>query len=404
MPVFTHSKAQTVGVALMLIALFGLGVCATYTVFTSENPGANDFYSRWVGGCALLRDGLNPYSEAATALIQEGMYGRPALPDEDQVAFAYPLYSLLFFFPLCFIGNYALVQAIWFWALLAALVFAALLWMQVIRWHPQPWLWAHTILWVVLMYHSFRSLILGQFAVFVLLALVATLWAMERGHDGWAGIFLAAATVKPQMVYLAIPWILLWTAGQRRWRLCVGFGVAMASLTIGSMILLPSWIPDFVRQILAYPSYTVFGSLTRMIVQYWLGLGREVEMAVLAVLILFLLALAWRLRRGTWDQMLWTLGVLLLLTNFFTPRIATTNYILLIPWALWGFCEMQSGWKKWGTWAVVATEVASLVGLWVLFLATVQGDFEQIPVYFPFPAAMMLLLLWLWYRNAQDTA
>lgn len=404
MPIFRHKKARTVGLAILLAVLFSLGVYATYTVFTSENPGANDFYSRWVGGCALLREGLNPYSEAVTARIQEGMYGRPALPDEDQVAFAYPLYSLLFFFPLCFVTNYALVQAIWFWLLLVALVLATLLWMQVIRWRPQPWLWAQTILWVVLMYHSFRSLILGQFAVFMLLALVATLWAMQRRHDGWAGAALAMATVKPQMIYLAIPWILLWTAGQRRWRVWAGFGAALASLTIGSMFLLPSWIPDFVRQVLAYPSYTVFGSLTWIIVQYWLGLGKGVEIGVLAVLILFLLVLVWRLWRGTWDQMLWMLGVLLLLTNFFTPRIATTNYILWIPWALWGFREMHSAWKHWGTWAVVASEAGSLVGLWVLFLATVQGDFEQIPVYFPFPAAMILLLIWLWYRNGQDSA
>lgn len=404
MPGFTRSRARSTGIALTLVLLFALGVCATYTAFTSRYPGANDFYSRWVGGCALLQDGLNPYSEAVTLRIQEGMYGRPALPGEDQVAFAYPLYSLAFFFPLCFVTDYALVQAIWLWLLLAALVLAALLWMQVIRWNPQPWLWALTILWVVLVYHSFRSLMLGQFAVFVLLALTATLWSMQRGHDVWAGVFLALSTVKPQMVYLAIPWVLMWTAGQRRWRLWVGFGAALASLTIGSMILLPSWILDFVRQVLAYPSYTVFGSLTWMIVQYWLGLGRVAEIVALVALILLLLILVWRLWHGTWAQMVWMLGLLLLLTNFFTPRIATTNYILLIPWVLWGLSQMQAEWKRWGTGAVIVAEVGSIIGLWAVFLATIQGDFEQAPVYVPFPVAMILLLIWLWNHNCLDRA
>jgi hypothetical protein len=246
------------------------------------------------------------------------------------------------------------------------------------------------------MYHSFRALLLGQFAVLVLLCLVAALWAMQRGHDGWAGVFLAFSTVKPQMVYLAIPWLLLWAAGQRRWRVWTGFGGAMAALVLGAMLLLPSWIPDFVHQVIVYPSYTVYGSLTWLVVRYWLDLGPAVEVAALIALALAALILAWRLWRGTFEQMLWLLGLLLLLTNFFTPRIATTNYILLLPHVLWGLRVIQTRWKRWGTWAIVALLITSLIGLWVLFLATIEGDFERAPVYFPWPMATLLLLLLIW--------
>jgi len=383
---------------IVVAVVVGVGMWLTYTLFTSRHVGGNDFYPRWVGGCGLLREGVNPYSEAVTLRIQEGMYGRPARPDEDQVAFAYPLYSLLFFWPLCFTDNYPLVQAIWLWVLLAGLIAAMVLWMRVIHWRPRLLVWTLTTLWTVALYHNLRALLLGQFAVFVLLALVAALWAMQRGHDEWAGLFLALATVKPQMVYLALPWILLWTAGQRRWRLWWGFGASLALLTLGSMVLLPSWVPDFVRQVVAYPSYTVYGSLTWMVVQYWLGLGRAAEIVTLLVLALGVLVLGWRLWRGTWEQMVWMLGVLLLLTNFFTPRIATTNYLTLVPWVLWGFLWMQRTWGRRGAWAVATVEVVSLVGLWVLFLATVEGNFERAPVYLPFPAAMTLLLAWLWRR------
>ena len=399
-----RSKTQMAAVIVLLTVVYALGIYATYTIFASRHPGANDFFPRWVGGCALLREGLNPYSEAATLRIQQGMYGRPALPDEDQAAFAYPLYSLLFFFPLCTVSNYALVQAIWFWLLLGALTTAVVLSMQIVRWQPQRWLWLVTILWAVGLYHCFRALVLGQFAVLVFLALMAALWTLQRGHDRWAGLFLALAMTKPQMLYLAIPWILLWAAGQRRWRLWVSFGGALAVLIGGSMLLLPTWPLDFVRQVLAYPSYTVYGSLTWMIVQGWLDLGRTAEVAVLVVLALGAGILAWRLWRGTWEQMLWMLGLLLLLTNFFTPRIATTNYILLLPWALWGFCHMQAAWRRTGTWAVFAAQLISLIGLWVLFLTTVQGDFEQAPVYFPLPAAITLLLIWLWRSPESEAA
>jgi hypothetical protein len=381
---------------LLLGVLFALGSVAVYALFTTRFPSGNDFYSRWVGGCVLLWEGMNPYSDAVTLRIQEGMYGRPAYPDEDQVAFAYPLYSLLFFWPLCFTDNYPLVQAIWFCLLLAGLVGAMVLWMQVIRWRPRMWLWALTVSWSVLMYHDLRALLLGQFAVLVLLMLVMALWSMQRGRDGWAGLFLALSTVKPQMVYLALGWILLWSAGQRRWRLWRSFGVSLTLLTLGSMLLLPSWVPDFARQAVAYPSYTVYGSLTWMIVQHWLGLGRDVEVVVMVVLALGVLIVGRQLWRGTWEQMVWMLGLLLLLTNFFTPRIATTNYLLLVPWVFWGFRQIQLVSGRHGTWVVVVLEILSLVGLWALFLTTIEGDFERAPVYFPFPMAIVLLLAWLW--------
>jgi hypothetical protein len=399
-------KARNILLALGLVILFALGVYATQVFFTSRRPGANDFYSRWVGGCALLREGLNPYSEEVTLRIQQGMYGRPAGPDEDQVAFAYPLYSLLFFFPLCATEDYALVQAAWLWLLLIALLAATALWMQIIRWRPQRWLWLLALLWTVLMYHSFRALILGQFAVWVLLALVAALWALQRGHDGWAGLLLALSTVKPQLVYLAIPWILLWAAGQRRWRLWIGFLVSMAGLVLGAMLLVPTWIPDFVRQATAYPDYTVYGSLAWIVVRQWLGLGPTVEYLVMGLLILGALILAWRLWRAGFRHMLWLLGLLLLLTNLVTPRIATTNYLLLIPYALWGMRQMQIRWPTWGTWAAVGFLGVSFVGLWVLFFATLQGDFEQWPAYLPFPLAVALLmpLIWMPVRPQEEAA
>jgi len=386
---------------LLIIATavaFIAGVWVTYTSFTSRYPGGNDFYPRWVGGCAFLREGLDPYSEAATLRIQEGIYGRPARADEDQMAFAYPLYGLVFFWPLCFTENYPLVQAIWLWLLLASLLIALMLWKQVIHWNPPSAVWVLTVLWSVFLYQDFRALMLGQLVVLVFLAIMAALWAMQRHHDGWAGLFLALTTVKPQVVCLAIPWIMLWAAGQRRWRLWWSFGLSLISLLAGATILLPTWIFGFVRQILAYPSYTKYGSLTWMVVHYWLGLGQPVEMAVLIVLAVVALVLARRLWRGTWDQMLWMLGLLLLLTDFFLPRVGTPYYLFLVPWAIWSFSWMQRVWKRFGTWVMMAWMGISLVGLWVLFVTTVKGNSEQVPVHFPFPAMVALLLAWLWKR------
>jgi len=99
------------------------------------------------------------------------------------------------------------------------------------------------------------------------------------------------------------------------------------------------------------------------------------------------------------DADAWMLGVLLLLTNFFSPRIATTNYLILVPWTLWGFSQMQRVWEQRGLWMILALQMLSIVGLWALFLITIEGDFEHAYVYFPFPAVMILMLAWLWSQT-----
>jgi len=65
-------------VSILVVAVILLDAYATYVVFTSKFPGANDFYSRWAGGRAFLIDGLNPYSDEVTHRIQLGMYGHLA--------------------------------------------------------------------------------------------------------------------------------------------------------------------------------------------------------------------------------------------------------------------------------------------------------------------------------------
>ena len=78
---------------LGLLVLYGALAFGIYNGLTRTTLGANDFYSRWVGARALFVQGKNPYSDEVTREIQLGMYGRLARPEEDQAAFAYPLFA-----------------------------------------------------------------------------------------------------------------------------------------------------------------------------------------------------------------------------------------------------------------------------------------------------------------------
>ncbi|MCK4452705.1 MAG: DUF2029 domain-containing protein, partial [Anaerolineae bacterium] len=369
-------------VACLFLALVAGQSWATYYLFTSRFPGGNDFYSRWANGCALIWTGENPYSDEVTLRTQIGMYGRPARIGEDLAAYSYPLYALFFFWPLCFIHTYPLVQAIWMTLMLYALLAGVVLTARVARWRPPSWLWGATLVWAVFNYPHARALILGQMATLVFLALAAAMWALGRERDVLAGALLAVTTIKPQMSFLLVPWVLWWVAWRRRWGVWKGFGLAMALLVGISFLLVPTWLGDFLEALRYYDvvSATDYHSLTWVMVRYFLGLGPVVEAVGVAAFALYGLLEAWRGRRAGWSGFLWTTGLLLILTHFIAPRTATTHYttILLSLFSWFALLGERLGLPvgRHGQRAglvVAGIEVALLVGQWVIFLTTIQG-------------------------------
>ncbi len=121
---------------LLLLLLFAADSYAMYAVFSSRFPGAADFFPRWFGGRVLLLEGRNPYEREVALEAQLGLFGRYTEPWEDQVAFAYPLYTLFLFWPLVYV-PYAAAQAIWMVVLQFILVIGASL-LQLVRWQIHP--------------------------------------------------------------------------------------------------------------------------------------------------------------------------------------------------------------------------------------------------------------------------
>jgi hypothetical protein len=388
-----HAWLKSTLFTLLLLALLVGQSWATYRLFTSRFPGGNDFYARWANGCALVWSGENPYSDPVTRQTQIGMHGRPAGIGEDLAAFSYPLYALFLFWPLCFIHSYPLVQAIWMTLMLYVLLAGIVLTARVARWEPPAWLWAVTLVWGVLNYPHARALILGQMATVVFLALTVMLLMLEQERDWLAGALLAVTTVKPQMSFLLIPWILWWVAWKRRWEVWKGFGLAMALLVGISFLLVPTWVGDFLQDIRHYDviAATDYHSLTWIVTRHFLRLGPVVESLGLAAFTLCALLEIWRGRRAGWDGFLWTTGLVLILTHFIAPRTATTHYtMLLLPLFGW-FARLRQRIGAPARLAVLGVEALLLLGQWAIFLTTLQGNYETAAVYLPFPVLMLVV-------------
>jgi hypothetical protein len=402
-----HSSVGRLTLVFLIVILLIADVWATYYSFTSRIPGANDFASRWAGARAFWVDGVSPYSAEATYQIQMLIYGRPIPPDEEQETdpgpFAYPFYTVFFLFPIVWM-SYPWAEAVWLVVLEVCLFAGVLFTLNLYAWRPPRWLLICTLVWAPIFYPHARALMLGQFAVFVFAMIVVSLWALRKQKDILAGLCLALTTFKPQMVFLFIPFLLLWAVVERRWRFVVSAAGWMALFVGASFVVEPSWLGDFLAQVGRYTSYTAIGSpiwiITNEIFPFFGDWG---EWVLVGLTILGLLAAFWRAlmeRSEVWFD--WIIGLCLIVTNLVAVRTATTNYVVLfLPLAM-VFRALQR--SRGGVCWIVLIQGGLLVGMWGLFLSTLEGKFEHPLVYLPLPFGLLAVFVfsrhWLGVRKS----
>jgi hypothetical protein len=384
---------QAARIAALIIAVYLLLAYGTYTAFTSKIPGGNDFYPRWRGTRAFILEGRDPYSDEVTSEIQRGMYGRLAREDEDQVAFAYPLYVSLFILPFSLL-PYAMAQALWTSTLVLALLATLVLILRTLGWAPSPLQLASLALWSVLFYPSARSLVLGQLSIVVLALLALSLWAMHSGHPFLSGSSLALSTVKPQMVFLIIPLLLLLAVRRRQHRTLIGFALVLATLLGVTSLVLPTWIPSFVGNLVSYHHYTSIyrggtspiGYLVSSLLPVHLSNPTTIAISVglgAGLVCAWIGALTDRVDTTT------AVSLTLILTLLLPGETGTTNQVLLLlPMIAWFYCRRRQ------EWLVTLVSLTLLVGPWLLFLGTVLGNLEHAIMVILLPVTALVMLLW----------
>jgi hypothetical protein len=193
-----------------------------------------------------------------------------------------------------------------------------------------------------------------------LIALCAVL--LTSGHLLLAGIVLALATIKPQLVWPLAAWLILWTISdwRRRQGFFWGFALTMAALLAGAEYLLPGWTTKFRQAIAAYRQYTGgAGSLLDVLVTP--GWGR----AISGLILLALAAVCWRLRREPVGSPAFSLVTALVLaaTVVVVPMVAPYNQLLLLPAVFLLVQQARSNWKR-SRLTRLAYIVSGLLVLW----------------------------------------
>jgi hypothetical protein len=307
---------------------------AESTVQGIPRGNLSDLYPRWLGARELLLHHRDPYSADLTREIQTGYYGRPLDParpndPKDQQGFAYPLYVVFVLAPMVAL-PFTVVQRAFLVALILLTAASVLWWLQALEWRVSAWT---KLVWIVLTLGCFPAIQgfkLQQLTLLVASLMALAMVAIVRRHLVLAGVLLAFATIKPQLVALMIAWLCLWVAGNWRERrpLVLSFAASMALLIGGAEILLPGWIGKFRAASTAYYHYTGGGRsvLDVLLSPVW---GR----ALAVVLAGTVLAILWKVRHAgeATPEFHWAQCLVLATTLAIIPMFAPYNQMLLLP-------------------------------------------------------------------------
>jgi hypothetical protein len=293
-----------------------------------------DLYPRWLGARELLLHHRNPYSPEITREIQVGYYGRPLDPNrpndpKDQMAFAYPLYVVFFLAPTITLPFPALRLAVhWVFIFLTAL--SVPLWLRVLRWRVSP---AAAAILVTLTLSSLpvvQGIKLEQLTLLVSATIAACVLLLVADYLLVAGVLLAFATIKPQLVLLTAAWLVLWAFGnyRERRRFILSFAMTLTSLFAAAEFVTPGWLGQFVQALAAYRQYTG-GPRSILAVLTTPGLGALLS----ALLVLVLAIICWRVRRAPANSPTFAFvsSLVLAVTVVVIPMISLYNQVLLLP-------------------------------------------------------------------------
>lgn len=385
----------------VLLAVLASGLLAAFTWgnlnFIKTSPGGNDFLVHWMGTRVLIKEGISPYSDEAALRIQNFAYGRPAQTGEHELRVAYPLYSIVLFAPFALVADFNLARALWMTLLEVGLIGLTILSLRLVRWQTGPVLLACLLLFGVLWYHGLRPLINGNAVILVALGLVGGFLALRSGSEELAGVLFAFTTIKPQVVVLMLIFVVFWGMNNGKWRMIGWLVGTVGLLTASAALIYPDWIVQNLREVIRYPSYNPPGTPGAAFAFWWPAFGARLGYA-LSVVMLAILMLEWRAARNAdLRGLIWSSFLTLTISQWIGIQTDPGNFVVLFPALILVFGLFAERWKKGAIVVTAASLLILLVGLWAIFLSTVQyGDQPmQSPImFFPLPAVTLLLLYW----------
>ncbi len=384
---------------LVLAIIAGLSalVWANYR-YTEANPGGVDYLPIWIATHQWMLEGTSPYDRSVSSQAQEIIYGRPADPlqGDGLHQFLYPLTSMVFFAPFGMF-DFPLSRALWMTLLELGLAALAYFSIRLVDWKATPQKVFILMLFSILWIYGMRAVVVGQFSVFEAMLIVGALLLIHHDQDALAGLLLAFATTRSQLIILILPLTLLWAYSRRRTRIIGGYLLSLLVLLLISLFFIPKWPLQLSWQLIEFWGFLPpADSLVALIAGAVPGLSRQLGF-MLRIFLVGYLIFEWVLVLGKDENwFMWTALLTLLVTNFIARRPALTDYIILLPAIFLFFKTVEGRFQRVGKYIVWGVLLLFLFGFWLIAIGTEQPISEH-PVLLLLIPLFSLLGLW-WVR------
>lgn len=239
------------------------------------------------------------------------------------------------------------------------------------------WGWAVALATAVLFPSTLVALLYGQTNIAVLAGIVGFLYFYRRRQDGLAGVALALTTLKPHLIYLVYPLILveLWQA--RRWRPLIAATATVLLSIVVLFTLRPGFLPEYLGsnsdgQLFGWETPTLATWLSLTLGWTWLRL-MGVGLAPLA-------ALLWWRGHGRFPFTI-AIQIAIMLSLITAPFGWSYDFVLLLLPLTQVWAWLLSG-KQRGETAVVILILIALFGLmyWQRIASPNELTFLWIPI------------------------
>ncbi len=388
---------------LLLLIIVGLFIFGNLQ-YTAKNPGGNDFLVHWVGTQSFVKEGISPYSDDVALRIQNLVYGRPAQAGEHELRVAYPFYSVFLFLPFSLIEDFTISRALWMTVLEFLIIISTIMMIRMVNWKPNFLISFLIIVFSLFWYHGLRSIINGNAVVFILFFIILSIYAIIHKQDELAGICLALMTIKPQVVFAFIIFLVFWSLANRRYKVIFWFLGSFVAIIILSLYFLPSWPMEFLREVFRYPGYNPPGTPATALAEILPGIGRQLGI-ILSVLSILILLIEWvNGRYSREEKFIWVISITLVMGQWLNIQTDPGNFLIMFPAIILIFRIIEDRWRNYGQWINLLLLGILFFIPWIIFVRTIDFGYQplQNPImFFPVPLILIIGLFWVrwWVKN-----
>ena len=389
-------KNRTIIIASAILVLCFLLTWINFK-FTSSNPGGENFLINWSATRGFIIDGINPYSVEASQNIQSVLSSQGIDSTSSLPKFALPLYGMLIYSPFALIGNYVFARAVWMTLLEICLIAIILLSMQLTYWKINPILLSALFLFGLFGFHGIMPLLDGNLIIPVTLLALGILIAIHNKKDEAAGLLIAFTMMLPVPVGLFLVFVLVWVIGNHRGKIIAWFSATFFLLFGFSFAIIPSWVVQFLTNIIGSYRELNPGSPGGVLISRWGEVGSRFAIGISIVVGLIILFEWWQAIRGGQKRFIWTALLTLALGTWSGIKTSPLDYVILYPALIMGLELLFERWKARATGLILVILSMLFIGNWSIFLLTMSANFQtgvSSFLFIPLPNTAIVLLYW----------